>query len=179
MRDSSAAAASTSCSSATDDRRSPARSTSTTLMAAAADRFDDPADRPRGHGAAALHERHDRAPRRAPCTSTRPSSPTTRPAASALDLHADDVFWCTADPGWVTGTSYGIIAPLTHGVTSIVDEADFDADALVPRPSQDQRVTVWYTAPTALRMLMRAGADARRAATTCRACGSSPASASR
>jgi acetyl-CoA synthetase len=40
----------------------------------------------------------------------------------------DDVFWCTADPGWVTGTSYGIIAPLLHGVTSIVDEADFDAD---------------------------------------------------
>ena len=35
----------------------------------------------------------------------------------ALDLHPDDVFWCTADPGWVTGTSYGIIAPLTHGVT--------------------------------------------------------------
>ncbi len=46
----------------------------------------------------------------------------------ALDLHPDDVFWCTADPGWVTGTSYGIIAPLTHGVTSIVDEGDFDAE---------------------------------------------------
>ena len=44
----------------------------------------------------------------------------------ALDLHDDDVFWCTADPGWVTGTSYGILAPLTLGVTSIVDEADFD-----------------------------------------------------
>ncbi len=46
----------------------------------------------------------------------------------ALDFHPDDVFWCTADPGWVTGTSYGIIAPLTHGLTSIVDEAEFDAD---------------------------------------------------
>ena len=46
----------------------------------------------------------------------------------ALDLHPDDIFWCTADPGWVTGTSYGIIAPLTNGVTSIVDEADFDAE---------------------------------------------------
>jgi acetyl-CoA synthetase len=46
----------------------------------------------------------------------------------ALDLHDDDVFWCTADPGWVTGTSYGIIAPLLHGVTSIVDEAEFDAE---------------------------------------------------
>ena len=48
--------------------------------------------------------------------------------AVALDLHADDVFWCTADPGWVTGTSYGIVAPLVHGVTSIVDEAEFDAE---------------------------------------------------
>jgi acetyl-CoA synthetase len=76
----------------------------------------------------------------------------------ALDLHRDDIFWCTADPGWVTGTSYGIIAPLTHGVTSIVDEGDFDAGRWY-RTLQDHRVTVWYTAPTALRMLMRAGAD--------------------
>jgi acetyl-CoA synthetase len=76
----------------------------------------------------------------------------------ALDLHADDVFWCTADPGWVTGTSYGIIAPLTNGVTSIVDEADFDVERWY-RVLQDQRVTVWYTAPTAIRMLMKAGAE--------------------
>jgi acetyl-CoA synthetase len=75
----------------------------------------------------------------------------------ALDLHPDDVYWCTADPGWVTGTSYGIIAPLTHGVTSIVDEAEFDA-ARWYRTLQDQRVSVWYTAPTAIRMLMKAGA---------------------
>jgi len=80
---------------------------------------------------------------------------------SALDLHPEDVFWCTADPGWVTGTSYGIIAPLTHGVTSIVDEGDFDAERWY-RTLQDQRVTVWYTAPTALRMLMRAGAELAR-----------------
>jgi acetyl-CoA synthetase len=80
---------------------------------------------------------------------------------SALDLHPGDVFWCTADPGWVTGMSYGIIAPLTHGVTSIVDEADFEADRWY-RILADQRVNVWYTAPTALRMLMRAGAEAAR-----------------
>jgi acetyl-CoA synthetase len=80
---------------------------------------------------------------------------------TALDLHDDDVFWCTADPGWVTGTSYGVIAPLTHGVTSIVDDADFDAERWY-RVLQDQRVTVWYTAPTALRMLMRAGVDLAR-----------------
>ena len=72
----------------------------------------------------------------------------------ALDLHQDDIFWCTADPGWVTGTSYGISAPLCHGVTSIVDEADFDADRWF-HILQDQKVTVWYTAPTAIRRLMR------------------------
>src|SRR5690606_25936059 len=78
---------------------------------------------------------------------------------SAPDLHDDDVFWCTADPGWVTGTSYGILAPLTHGVTSVVDEAEFEAEHWY-RVLQDQRVTVWYTAPTALRMLMKAGPEA-------------------
>ncbi|WP_112274013.1 acetate--CoA ligase [Lentzea terrae] len=79
-------------------------------------------------------------------------------AAYALDLHTDDVYWCTADPGWVTGTSYGIIAPLTHGVTMIVDASDFDAHGWY-EVLQDERVTVWYTAPTALRMLMRSGAE--------------------
>jgi acetyl-CoA synthetase len=74
----------------------------------------------------------------------------------ALDLHPDDIFWCTADPGWITGTSYGIVAPLLHGVTSIVDEAEFDAERWV-RILRDERVTVWYTAPTAIRMLMKAG----------------------
>ena len=72
----------------------------------------------------------------------------------ALDLHTDDVYWCTADPGWVTGTSYGIIAPLTNGVTMIVDQEEFDAGRWY-RILQDQRVTVWYTAPTAIRMLMK------------------------
>jgi acetyl-CoA synthetase len=76
----------------------------------------------------------------------------------ALDLHPDDIYWCTADPGWVTGTSYGIIAPLLHGVTSIIDAADFDAERWY-RILQDEGVTVWYTAPTAIRMLMKAGAE--------------------
>ncbi len=76
----------------------------------------------------------------------------------ALDLHSDDIFWCTADPGWVTGTSYGVISPLLHGVTSIVDEADFDAQRWY-RILQSQGVTVWYTAPTAVRMLIKAGAE--------------------
>ncbi len=74
----------------------------------------------------------------------------------ALDLHPDDIFWCTADPGWVTGTSYGIIAPLTNGASLIVDQAEFDAERWY-RILQDQKVSVWYTAPTAIRMLMKAG----------------------
>ena len=79
----------------------------------------------------------------------------------ALDLHPDDVFWCTADPGWVTSTSYGILAPLTNGVTSIIDEGDFDAERWY-RILQDQRVSVWYTSPAAIRGLMKAGADLAR-----------------
>ena len=79
-------------------------------------------------------------------------------ARFALDLRAGDVFWCTADPGWVTGTSYGIIAPLTHGATLITDAGEYDAKRWYQILS-DQRVTVWYTAPTALRMMMRHGAE--------------------
>lgn len=75
-------------------------------------------------------------------------------AKYALDLHPDDIFWCTADPGWVTGTSYGIIAPLVVGATMIVDQQEFDAHRWY-QILQDQKVTVWYTAPTAIRMLMR------------------------
>ena len=76
----------------------------------------------------------------------------------ALDLHQDDIFWCTADPGWVTGMSYGVITPLLHGVTSIADEAEFDAERWY-RILQDEAVTVWYTAPTAIRMLIKAGPE--------------------
>jgi acetyl-CoA synthetase len=79
----------------------------------------------------------------------------------ALDLHEDDIFWCTADPGWVTGTSYGIIAPLTHGVTNLVVEAEFDAQAWYGVLATE-RVSVWYTAPTAIRMMMKLGAEAVR-----------------
>jgi len=82
-------------------------------------------------------------------------------ARDALDLRPDDVFWCTADPGWVTGMSYGVVAPLTLGATLLVDEGDFDAERWY-RTLQDEHVNVWYTAPTALRMLMRAGAEAAR-----------------
>ena len=74
----------------------------------------------------------------------------------ALDLQPDDVYWCTADPGWVTGTSYGIISPLVNGVTMVIDEAEFDPEHWYQVLQQEQ-VTVWYTAPTAIRMLMKAG----------------------
>ncbi len=82
-------------------------------------------------------------------------------AKYALDLHPEDIFWCTADPGWVTGTSYGIIAPLVIGATMIVDQQEFDAQRWY-QILQDQKVTVWYTAPTAIRMLMKLADDVPR-----------------
>ena len=76
----------------------------------------------------------------------------------ALDLHPEDRYWCTADPGWVTGTSYGIIAPLLHGVTSLIDCEEFDAERWYGL-LEHERISVWYTAPTAIRMLMKAGLE--------------------
>jgi acetyl-CoA synthetase len=76
----------------------------------------------------------------------------------ALSLGEGEVFWCTADPGWVTGTSYGIVAPLTNSATTIVDEAEFEVERWYDT-LEKQRVSIWYTAPTAIRMLMRAGVE--------------------
>lgn len=78
---------------------------------------------------------------------------------AVFGLRTGETYWCTADPGWVTGTSYGIIGPLTVGATLVVDEAEFDAGRWY-RILDAQRVSVWYTAPTAIRMLMHAGSDA-------------------
>jgi acetyl-CoA synthetase len=75
-----------------------------------------------------------------------------------LDLHEDDIYWCTADPGWVTGTSYGMLAPWSNGVTQVIYEGGFSASAWY-EVIEKHMVTVWYTAPTAIRMLMKAGAD--------------------
>ena len=80
---------------------------------------------------------------------------TTR---DVLGVRAGDVYWCTADPGWVTGTSYGVIGPLSVGATTIVDEAELDAERWYGVLAH-QGVAVWYTAPTAIRMLMRAGTE--------------------
>ncbi len=74
----------------------------------------------------------------------------------ALDLKFDDIYFCTADPGWVTGTSYGMMAPWTNGVTQIIYEGGFGANAWYDVIDK-YKVTVWYTAPTAIRLLMRAG----------------------
>jgi acetyl-CoA synthetase len=79
----------------------------------------------------------------------------------ALDLRSGDIYWCTADPGWVTGMSYGIVSPLCNRATMVVDEAEFDLDrwyGILER----ERVQVWYTAPTAIRMMMRAGNEATK-----------------
>jgi acetyl-CoA synthetase len=73
-----------------------------------------------------------------------------------LDLQEDDIYWCTADPGWVTGTSYGMFGPWSNGVTQAVYEGGFSAKRWY-KFIEDYKVTVWYTAPTAIRMLMKAG----------------------
>jgi acetyl-CoA synthetase len=79
-------------------------------------------------------------------------------ADEVFGLGRDDVFWCTADPGWVTGMSYGVLAPLTRGARVVVDEGDLDASRWYGILEQE-RVNVWYTAPTALRMLRKAGPE--------------------
>ena len=81
---------------------------------------------------------------------------------AVLDFQENDLYWCTADPGWVTGTSYGIISPLVNGVTSIVDESEFDAERWY-RILEQEAINVFYTAPTALRMLQRGGIELARA----------------
>ncbi|WP_017756140.1 acetate--CoA ligase [Calidifontibacillus oryziterrae] len=73
-----------------------------------------------------------------------------------LDLKDDDIYWCTADPGWVTGTSYGMFGPWLNGVTNVIVGGRFKPEAWY-QVLQDYRVTVWYSAPTAFRMLMGAG----------------------
>lgn len=76
----------------------------------------------------------------------------------ALDLRDDDIYWCTADPGWVTGTVYGVWGPWLNGISLYVFDGRFDA-AKWYEIIQNYRISVWYTAPTALRMLMKAGGD--------------------
>lgn len=76
----------------------------------------------------------------------------------ALDLQPDDVYWCNADPGWVTGTSYGIIGPWSNGVTQAVLDCGFNADRWYEF-MEKHRVTVWYSAPTAIRLLMKDGKE--------------------
>ena len=73
-----------------------------------------------------------------------------------LDLRDDDIYWCTADPGWVTGTSYGIIGPWSLGVTQCVLDSGFSAPAWY-KFIEKYKVTMWYSAPTAIRSLMKAG----------------------
>ena len=77
-------------------------------------------------------------------------------AKYVLDLHPEDIYWCTADPGWVTGTSYGIFGPWSNGISQVVYEGGFGAGHWY-RIIEKYKVTVWYTAPTAIRMLMKAG----------------------
>lgn len=71
-----------------------------------------------------------------------------------LSVADGDIYWCTADPGWVTGISYGVIGPWSQGITQVHYGGSYNAEAWF-RVLQDEKVNVWYTAPTALRMLMQ------------------------
>jgi acetyl-CoA synthetase len=73
-----------------------------------------------------------------------------------LDLQNDDIYWCTADPGWVTGTSYGIIGPWSLGITQCVLDAGFSAQTWY-KFIEKNKISMWYSAPTAIRSLMKAG----------------------
>ncbi|MGA2823670.1 MAG: acetate--CoA ligase [Bacteroidales bacterium] len=73
-----------------------------------------------------------------------------------LDFQDDDIYWCTADPGWVTGTSYGIIGAFSNGVTQCVLDSGFSAESWY-KFIEKHRITMWYSAPTAIRSLMKAG----------------------
>lgn len=75
-----------------------------------------------------------------------------------LDLHEDDVYWCTADPGWVTGTAYGMFGPWLNGVTNVIIGGRFSPESWYGA-IEEYGVTVWYSAPTAFRMLMGAGSS--------------------
>lgn len=78
----------------------------------------------------------------------------TMTAKEVLGLRPEDTFWCTADQGWVTGTSYGIIGPWSLGVTQLHYGGAYDAQKWMELLGEE-KITVWYSAPTALRMLMR------------------------
>lgn len=78
----------------------------------------------------------------------------SRTAEEVLNLTENDIFWCTADQGWVTGTSYGIIGPWSLGVTQIHYGGSYDAKVWFDL-LHNEKISIWYTAPTALRMLMR------------------------
>ena len=108
------------------------------------------------------------ASRRAPCTCTRLCSGHYATGKYVLDLHPDDIYWCTADPGWVTGTSYGMFAP-HHQRRHLGDLRRRILRQQVVPGDPGYKVNVWYTAPTAIRLLMKAGESCRRS-TTCRHC---------
>jgi acetyl-CoA synthetase len=75
-----------------------------------------------------------------------------------LDVHDEDVYWCGADLGWVTGVVYGVLGPWSNGATQVGLGGRFDPD-LWYRTIQNHKVSIWYTAPTAVRMLMARGDD--------------------
>ncbi len=79
-------------------------------------------------------------------------------AKYVLDIKEEDIYWCTADPGWVTGTSYGIIGAWANAATQCVLDAGFKAETWY-KFIEKHKITVWYSAPTAIRALMKEGTE--------------------
>ena len=132
------------------------------LIAAADPRVPGRADGLRAAAVPAVHQRHDRASRRASCT--RRGGYLTQVAFThkyVFDLHPEtDVYWCTADVGWVTGHSYIVYGPLANGATSVMYEGvpNFPANDRLWAIIEKYKVTKFYTAPTAIRTFMKWGA---------------------
>ncbi|MCK4453831.1 acetate--CoA ligase [Candidatus Parcubacteria bacterium] len=78
-----------------------------------------------------------------------------------FDLHHDDIMWCTADVGWVTGHTYGVYSPLLNGIPTLIYEGspDWPAPDRWAKIIEKHKVTIFYTAPTAIRMFKKYGTE--------------------
>ena len=78
-----------------------------------------------------------------------------------FDFHNEDIFWCTSDPGWITGHTYTVYSPLLNGVATFMFEGapDWPTPDRWAQIIEKHKITIFYTAPTAVRMFEKYGAD--------------------
>ena len=139
------------------------------------------AGRQRAHALPALHVGHDGQAQGHHAHDRRlPPRHVASPTRRIFDVKPDDVYWCAADVGWVTGHSYIVYGPLANATTGVMYEGTPDTPAWDRwwQIIEDYKVTILYCAPTAIRAFMKQGEERRRS-TTCRRCACSARSASR